>query len=100
MATLIHADIFFFITSIVTVVLSILLAIALFYIILILRDLRHLSGLVRKGGETLAEDMGEIRSAMIEGGTKMKSLVFDFFYRLFMQRHKRKTETKKKKREE
>jgi hypothetical protein len=95
MQSLIHADIFFFITSIVTVVLAIFFAIALFYIILILRDLRELSGLVRKGGETLAEDISDLRQAVLGGGSKVFS-IFDYFLGLFTHRHKRKTAAKKK----
>lgn len=95
MQTLIHADIFFFITSIAVVVLSVFFAVALFYTILILRDLRQLSGLVRKGGETLASDVTEIRSAILGGGTRVLS-VFDYFFDLFTHRRKQKTSAKKK----
>lgn len=95
MTTLIHADIFFFITSVVTVVLGVLFAIALFYICLILRDLRHLSGLVREGGEKLSEDMDGLREALKEEGVKIKS-IFDFFLSLFIRRHKNKSGAKKK----
>lgn len=95
MATLIHADVFFFITSIVTVVLGVLFAVALFYIVLILRDLRYLSDLARKGGDKLALDMDGLRDAAKAEGLKVKS-IFDFFLALFVRRAKRKMGADKK----
>ncbi len=94
MNTLIHADIFFFITSIVAVILGILLAVALFYIVLILRDLKHLSDLARKGGEKLAGDLDGLREAAKEEGLKISS-IFDFFLAMLIRRSKKKTGTKK-----
>lgn len=95
MATLIHADIFFFITTIVTIVLGILFAVVIFYIILILRDLRHISELARKGGEKLAGDLDELRETAKEEGLKIKT-IFDFFLALFIRRAKHKMSGKKK----
>ena len=95
MATLIHADIFFFITSVVTVILGILVAVALFYIVLILRDLRHISDLAQKSGDKLAGDLDELREAAKEEGLKMKT-IFDFFIALLIRRAKQKMSGKKK----
>ena len=93
MTTLVHADIFFFITTIVTVALGILVAVALWYVVLILRDLRHLSDLARTGGEKLAGDLDGLRAAAKEEGVKIKS-IFDFFLSLFVRRSKRKSAKK------
>jgi len=95
MTTLIHADIFFFITSIVTVVLGILVATGIIYVVLILRDVRHLSKLVREGGEKLAQDFDGLRETAKEEGLKIKT-IFDFFLAIFIRRAKQKFKGKKK----
>ena len=89
MDTLIHADIFFFITSVFVALLIIGFTVALFYIIPILRDMRHLSDLARKEGDHIAGDINELRTAVKEEGSKVRS-VFDYFLSLFMRRQKSK----------
>ena len=51
---LIHADLFFFIASIATIVISILIAVALVLLIGILRDIREGVERVKGAGERLA----------------------------------------------
>ena len=62
MQTFIHADIFFFISSIATVIISIGLIIALIFVILILKNLRQLSETVKNEADLLAEDMDDLRA--------------------------------------
>ena len=93
MASLIHADMFFFITTIAVIIISLLFAIALFFIVLILRDLRHLSGLAVKGGDQLADDLDDLRDAAIGEGARIRS-IFDLFLGLFVRRRKRKANKK------
>ena len=87
METLIHADIFFFITSIFVGLLIIGAAVALFFIIPILKDLRYLSEIARREGEKLANDVDALRSAAREEGARVKS-IFDYFLDLFIRRRK------------
>lgn len=87
MQTLIHADIFFFITSIFIIFLTVGFAAALVYIIPILKDMRHLSALAREEGDKLAHNIDEMRSAVKEEGVKAKSIL-DYFLALFIKRQK------------
>ena len=85
MGTLVHADIFFFITSIFVVILAIGTGVGLFFLILILRDLRHMSALARAEGDKLVGDIEQLRGAAKEEGQKIRS-VFDFMLALFTRR--------------
>ncbi|MEK7494188.1 MAG: hypothetical protein AAB630_03480 [Patescibacteria group bacterium] len=87
METVIKADIFFFITSIFVIFLTVGFAVALIYIIPVLKDMRHLSALARKEGDKLAEDLDDLRAAVKEEGMKAKS-IFGYFLALFMKRQK------------
>lgn len=71
MNTLIHADIFFFITSIFIVFITIGFVVALAYIIPILKNIRYISMLVRKEGDKLAQDIEGLRSTIKEEGSKI-----------------------------
>lgn len=85
MGTLIHADIFFFITSIFVMCITVGFVVALVYIIPILKDMRHLSGIAKKEGDKLAGDIDGLRGAMKEEGKKAKSIL-DYFLSLFIRR--------------
>ena len=87
MDTIIHADIFFFITSIFVIVLTIGSALAFIYIIPALKDIRELSATAKKEGEKIAEDIEGIRSTVKEKGAKVKS-IFDYFLSFFNRRKK------------
>lgn len=81
MQTLIHADIFFFITSIFVFVSTIILAVAGIYFILILRDMKDISGKVRREGGEIIEDVKELREKIKEEGVGLRGLgkFFGFF---------------------
>jgi hypothetical protein len=64
MSTLIHADIFFFLTSIFVGVLIIGAIIIIVLIIPILRDVRDLSRMVKNEGERIVNDIDELRDAV------------------------------------
>ena len=87
MGTLIQADIFFFITGIFVIFLTVGFGVALVYIIPILKDMRHLSALAREEGDKLAQDIDELRSAVKEEGMKAKSIL-GYFLALFTRRKK------------
>ncbi|MDB5239246.1 MAG: hypothetical protein JWO00_581 [Candidatus Parcubacteria bacterium] len=64
MNTLIHADIFFFITTICIVVLTILAIVAWIYIIKILANVKKLTDKARIEGEFIIEELGDLRERL------------------------------------
>lgn len=61
MENILHADIFFFVTTIAVVVISIVAVIALIYVVLILRIVRRLMNHFEKSAVELTRDMSGIR---------------------------------------
>lgn len=86
--SLIHADIFFFISTIALVVISIGFSIALFYIIKILRNLRDISDRANSESEEIVADIKSLRRALRDEGVKWKG-VSDLI-RLFFSRKAKK----------
>lgn len=74
MATLIHADIFFFVTAVFVVLLTIFLAVAGTYFVLILRDMKEISRKVRAEGEEIIEDVNELRKKIKEEGAGLRGI--------------------------
>ena len=66
MQTLIHADIFFFVTTIVEVLVAIALIIVLVYIAVILADIRELSRTIKKEGAEIVDDVHAFREEIKE----------------------------------
>ncbi len=85
MDTLIHADIFFFITTIWIIVISAIIVVILMYVAMILNDLKKISSKMREGSEALAEDLGELRSSLQSDGVKVQSIL-KYFSHLFSKR--------------
>lgn len=67
MSEVLQANVFFVITSIAVVVLTIFVCIALFYIIRILRNVRDVTDRVREGSEKFAEDVHAVRTFVRDG---------------------------------
>ena len=90
MESLIHADIFFFITSIVAVILGILIAIILAYLVIILRDIREISRIARSETTDLADDIHTMRSEVHNQLRKNSSILTSIIYiiRGFFRRRK------------
>lgn len=57
--TLIHADIFFFISSLGFIVLTLISAVILVYVISILRSVRRITDKIERGIDTVSEDTKE-----------------------------------------
>jgi hypothetical protein len=64
METLIHADIFFFITSVAMVVLTLLLIVGLFYFLQILRNFRDISNTLKKGVDHASNHLEDLVETM------------------------------------
>jgi hypothetical protein len=90
MDTFIQADIFFFVTTIFVIILVIVLAIAGFYIIRILRNLRDVSEIVKSETQHIAGDVENLRSDLKRTGFSLP-LIFGFFKRVLGQGNNRKT---------
>ncbi|MDQ3244757.1 MAG: hypothetical protein M3P22_00180 [bacterium] len=60
MDSFIHADIFFFVTTVAVVIFTILLCVALYYFIQILVNIRAISGILRGGAENAEESIKNI----------------------------------------
>ncbi len=75
METLIHADIFFFISAIGTIILTILAAVALYYLIRILRDFSNISDTLKNGVDKASGHLDEFIEVL------MSNALFKFFFR-------------------
>jgi hypothetical protein len=67
MHEVLHANIFFFIASIATVVFCILVSIALYHVITILRTIRRIIARIEAGSDVIAEDFATMRSLVVHG---------------------------------
>jgi predicted Holliday junction resolvase-like endonuclease len=66
MSEVLHANIFFFITGIAVIVFTFLLSIALFHLIKILKTVRRIVDRVEEGTATIAEDLENLRTYVVE----------------------------------
>lgn len=67
MDEVLHANIFFFITSVAVILFTLLLCFALYYIIKILQSLRRIVDRIDAGSEMIVEDVEQLRSYVLEG---------------------------------
>ncbi len=67
-----QTNIFFYITSVAVVIVTVLLAVALYYIIGILEDIRDVTDRVRRGSEVFAEDLNGLRDNIKEEGARVR----------------------------
>ncbi len=74
MASIIHADIFFFIASIFVAVMTVVLSISGFYLVGALRNFRDISATLKRGVENAEENLEETMHDIEE------SPVFRFFF--------------------
>lgn len=94
MNTLVHADIFFFITAIAVVVSTVAFLIAAWYVIQILRDVREISTKAKGAAEKLETDFDALRADLKRKGTKVGSIgdmILAFFASLIPKPKKSKT---------
>ena len=80
MDTLIHADIFFFVTTIAVVCVTLLVAIALIYLIKVLNRIKNIAEQIREETVLFREDVHDLRDSVRREGFKLKNL-FGFFQR-------------------
>ena len=74
MDEILQADIFFFITAIAVVVVGVGLAITLFYLIVILRDVQVVVKKVRTATDELGQDFETLRANIQDGGVRVREI--------------------------
>ena len=74
MTEIVHADIFFFITSLAVIIIGVGLTVVIYYSILILRDVRAILQKVRKTSDELAEDFEEVRAEIKKTGMRVRTI--------------------------
>lgn len=72
--SLIHADIFFFISTISLVVISIGISISFFYVIKILRNVRDITDKANRESDELITDLRHLRKALRDEGLKWRAV--------------------------
>ena len=75
MEELVKADIFFFITSIFVVIISVVLLAALYYLIRILRDVKEISKNVNNESQLIIKDIGNVRKGIKNKGRQVASFI-------------------------
>lgn len=82
METIIKADIFFFITAIAVVIVTVVILVVGYYIVLVMRDAKHISEKLRHAVDELEGDFETLREEVTQKGRKAKYLI-DFFLNKF-----------------
>ena len=86
MDTLIHADIFFFITTIAVVVITLLFIVVLIYLIKLLKQIKDIAEQVREETILFREDIHGLRDNVKREGFKIKNLLS--FFQGFAQKRR------------
>ncbi len=72
MDTLIHADIFFFVTTIAVVVVAVVLTVVLIYLAKVLSDIKKITAQVHEETVLFREDLGDLRTEVRRDGFKLR----------------------------
>jgi hypothetical protein len=95
MDTLIHADIFFFVTTIAVVVITIALAVLIVYLVKVFRSVRRITDMVGDEAVLLRHDIADFRSGVRARGARAAG-AFDWFGRFFGEAKKSRSRKKSK----
>lgn len=77
MNEVLHANIFFVIASIATVIFCILVSLILFHVFKIVKSLRSIIERIEAGSELIAQDVAQVREFVASGG--LFSRIIQFF---------------------
>ena len=94
MNSLIHADIFFFVTTIAVVVVAAVFTVALVYFIMVLKNIRDVSEVIKDETHLIRDDIHAARENIKQEGFKLKHII-SFFSNISNKKQGRKTNTKK-----
>ena len=87
MTTLIHADVFFFVTAVYIIIFTTFVVVATLYIISILNDIKHISKRLRTESDEVLEDIKVLREHIREEGFKV-GMITKLFGKFFKKRKK------------
>ena len=91
MDTLVHADIFFFVTTIAVVIVALALTIALVYLAKVLSDVKEITKQIKEEAVLFREDIGGLRSDIKKEGFRVERFL------IFVKNLFKKTKTRSKK---
>ena len=89
MTEVLHANIFFAITSFAVIVFTLLLCFAVYQIIKILKSIRRIVERIDEGSEMIVDDMDSLRSYVMEGSLVSQLIGFFMGNRAAASRTKR-----------
>lgn len=95
MDTLIHADVFFFVTTIAVVVITIALTVFIIYLVKVLNNVRKIAEAVNEETVLLRRDIADIRSEVRKRGERAAGAM-DWFERLLGITKKSRSKKKQK----
>lgn len=95
MDTLIHADIFFFVTTIAVIVVGIALVVLIAYLVKVLRSVRKITDMIGDETVLLRRDIGDLRNEIRARGARVAGTV-DWFERFFGGTKKSRSKKKSK----
>lgn len=72
METVLQANIFFYITSVAVVAVTVLVIVILFYVLSIVRNVKLFSDKLKRGSDLLSKDLGSLRKSIKEEGARAK----------------------------
>ncbi len=81
MTEIMKSEVFFFATTIAVVAVSVVLVVAMFYVISILKDAKELSTRARAEGTAILDDIGDIREEAKKKGFGFLAVIQSFFSR-------------------
>ncbi|MBP9710892.1 MAG: hypothetical protein KBD50_01365 [Candidatus Pacebacteria bacterium] len=74
MSDLVQADIFFFISSLLALVVTIGMGLLFYYLVPVARDIREISKKIRRAGEDIEQDFASVRATVREEAVKGKAI--------------------------
>lgn len=89
MDSLARSDIFFIITSVAVVALSLVVLVVLVYVAYIVKELHYILKVVHRESELISEDLGDLRLKVREQGFKW-SFIFTFLRKLWKNKSTKK----------
>lgn len=89
MSEVLQANVFFYITSVAVVLVTIFIIVILAYVISILRNVKRISDTLQEGSEVIKGDLGELRKNLREEGSKVRTIIDFFIDRLVPKKARR-----------
>jgi predicted Holliday junction resolvase-like endonuclease len=65
-------DVFFFVTTLAVIILTLLLAVLIVYIIKISKDIKYISKKAKSEADLISKDLSDLRDNVKENGAKLK----------------------------